>query len=76
MWPSGGPGSPEYLHLLIEAKKLAFADRAKFYADPDFNALPVEQLISKPYATKQRARIDLQQAAVEVEAGDPIFAAG
>lgn len=71
-----GPGSPEYLHLLIEAKKLAFADRAKFYADPDFNALPVEQLISKPYATKQRARIDLQQAAVEVEAGDPILQQG
>ena len=71
-----GPGSPEYLHLLIEAKKLAFADRAKFYADPDFNALPVEQLISKSYATKQRARIDLQQAAVEVEAGDPILQQG
>ena len=71
-----GLGSPEYLHLLIEAKKLAFADRAKFYADPEFNALPVEQLISKPYATKQRARIDLQQAAVEVEAGDPILQQG
>ena len=45
-----GPGSADYLHLLVEAKKLAFADRAKFYADPDFNRLPVEELISKEYA--------------------------
>lgn len=71
-----GPGSPEYLHLLIEAKKLAFADRAKFYADPDFNALPVQQLISKAYAVKQRERIDLKQAAADVEAGDPILQHG
>ncbi len=68
---SMGPLSPEYLHLFLEAKKLAFADRAKFYSDPDFNALPVQELISKAYAEKQRARIDLSKAAMDVDAGDP-----
>ncbi|MAI72802.1 MAG: gamma-glutamyltransferase [Rhodopirellula sp.] len=71
-----GAGSPEYLHLLIEAKKLAFADRAKFFSDPEFNLLPVKQLISKPYSDRQRARINLQQAASDVEAGDPILQHG
>ena len=41
------------LHLLVEAKKLAFADRAKFYSDPDFNDLPVAELISKAYGQRQ-----------------------
>ncbi len=66
-----GAGSADYLHLLVEAKKLAFADRAKFYADPDFNDLPVRQLISKDYAKLQSERIDLQHAAKDVPAGDP-----
>ena len=69
-------GSAEYLHLFIEAKKLAFADRAKFYADPDFNSLPISQLISKPYANRQRARIDFNRAASDVEAGDPVLQHG
>ncbi len=68
---SMGPLSPDYLHLFIEAKKLAFADRARFYSDPDFNDLPIKQLISKSYAEKQRSRIDVQKAAKDVEAGDP-----
>ena len=62
---------PEYLHLFLEAKKLAFADRAKFYADPAFEALPVSELISKPYAEQQRRRIDRDRAATDVDAGDP-----
>ncbi len=66
-----GPHSPEYLHRFIEAKKLAFADRAKFYSDPDFNELPVKELISKSYAQRQRSRIDPAKAASDVEAGDP-----
>jgi gamma-glutamyltranspeptidase / glutathione hydrolase len=66
-----GPNSPDYLHLLIEAKKLAFADRAKFYADPAFNDPPVRELISKEYAATQRQRIDMQRAATDVPAGDP-----
>jgi len=68
---SMGAQSPEYLHLFVEAKKLAFADRAKFYSDPDFHDLPVEELISKSYAEKQRSRIDPNKAARDVAAGDP-----
>lgn len=66
-----GPKSPEYLHLFVEAKKLAFADRAKFYADPAFGKLPTAELISKAYAERQRARIDMAKAAVNVQSGDP-----
>lgn len=66
-----GPGHPEYLHLLVEAKKLAFADRAKYYADPAFNKLPVAELISKEYAQRQAKRIDASKAATDVPAGDP-----
>lgn len=73
---SMGPGHPDYLHLLIEAKKLAFADRAKFYTDPDFVKIPVKELISKAYAERQRKRINPQQAAVDVPAGDPILTHG
>ena len=68
---SMGRGSAEYLHVFLEAKKLAFADRAKFYSDPEFNQLPIKELISKPYGETQRARIDLEKAAADVEAGDP-----
>ncbi len=66
-----GPKSPEYVHLFVEAKKLAFADRAKFYADPAFEKLPTTQLISKAYADRQRPKIDLAKAAVNIQAGDP-----
>ena len=66
-----GPKSPEFVHLFVEAKKLAFADRARFYADPAFSKLPVSSLISKEYANLQRRRIDLSHAAVNVHAGDP-----
>lgn len=68
---SMGRQSAEYLHLFTEAKKLAFADRAKFYSDMDFNKLPIAELISKKYADSQRKRIDLKKAAVDVPAGDP-----
>ncbi len=68
---SMGPGSPEYWHLFVEAKKLAFADRARFYADPAFEKLPVEELISKQYASRQGKRIDRDRAATNVPAGDP-----
>lgn len=66
-----GPGSPEYLHLLIEAKKLAFEDRARFYADPDFGMLPTAGLISKPYADRRRQLVDTSRARNQVPAGDP-----
>jgi gamma-glutamyltranspeptidase / glutathione hydrolase len=71
---SMGHNSAEHLHLFIEAKKLAFADRAKFYADPAFGDLPVKELISKEYAKKQAARISRNKAAGDVPAGDPKLA--
>ncbi len=67
---SMGFGSKEYLHLLIEAKKLAYEDRAKFYADPDFNKIPVDKLISKEYAAKRNKLIDKNKAAKTYEPGD------
>ncbi|MFQ5703999.1 MAG: gamma-glutamyltransferase [Gemmatimonadales bacterium] len=73
---SMGFGSPEYLHLLTEAKKLAYEDRAKFYADPDFNDIPVARLISKEYAKQRRSLIDMNRAARKYEAGDPILGTG
>ncbi len=71
-----GHNSADHIHLFVEAKKLAFADRARFYADPTFGKLPVEELISKEYARRQAARIDLQKAAADVPAGDPKLAHG
>jgi gamma-glutamyltranspeptidase/glutathione hydrolase len=67
---SMGFGSPEYLHVLVEAKKLAFEDRAKFYADMDFADVPVERLISKSYAAERDKLIDPGKAATVVPAGD------
>lgn len=66
-----GPQSADYLHLLIESKKLAFADRARFYSDPEFGEIPVAELISKEYGARQRKRIDPDRAATDVPAGDP-----
>lgn len=66
-----GRGSPEYVHLLVEAKKLAFADRATYYADPALADVPVDRLISKAYAAQQRKRIDPNKAGVSVPPGNP-----
>jgi gamma-glutamyltranspeptidase len=68
---SMGFGSIQYLHTFIEAKKLAFEDRAKFYADPAFANIPTAELISKEYAAKRRALINPDHAARRVDAGDP-----
>jgi len=65
-----GFGSADYLHLFIESKKLVFEDRAKFYADPDFAAIPLDQLLSKEYAQQRRQLIDLQKASAAYEAGN------
>jgi gamma-glutamyltranspeptidase / glutathione hydrolase len=64
-----GRNSAETLHAMIEAKKLAWADRAKFYADPDFAKIPLAQLISKQYAAERRKLIDPRHAAKTVSAG-------
>jgi len=71
-----GCQSAETLHLQIEAKKLAYADRAVYYADPAFADVPVESLLSREYAERQRGRIDRDRAAVDVPAGDPILQHG
>ena len=67
---SMGFGSAEYVHTLVEAKKLAFEDRAKFYADMDFADVPVGALISKEYADERRKLISPDKAALTVPAGD------
>jgi gamma-glutamyltranspeptidase/glutathione hydrolase len=71
-----GFGSPEHVHAFVEAKKLAFADRARFYADPDFADVPVAGLISKEYAARRRAEIDPGRAARAVDAGNPALREG
>lgn len=63
--------SSNYIHLFTEAKKLAFADRAKHYADPAFSEIPIKQLISKDYAKERAALIDKDKAALVDESGIP-----
>ncbi|WP_305804177.1 gamma-glutamyltransferase [Stenotrophomonas sp. YIM B06876] len=64
-------GSPEHVHLFVEAKKLAFADRARFYADPAFSPAPVQRLISKSYAAQRRQLIAMDKALKQVQPGTP-----
>ena len=66
-----GPTSADYWHLFLEAKKLAYADRARFYADPDFAKLPTADLISRDYAARRRKLISMDKARTDVPAGDP-----
>lgn len=66
---SMGFGSAEYMHLFIEAKKLAFEDRARYYADPDFVKVPYKQLISKEYAKERAKLINLNKSARSYDAG-------
>ncbi len=69
-------GSAEHIHLFVEAKKLAFEDRAKFYADMDFVKIPVKELISKEYANERRKLINPNRAARTYEAGNPALKDG
>ncbi len=75
-----GFGSAEYLHVFVEAKKLAFEDRARYYADAGFSKIPLAGLLSKDYAATRRALIRLDRAAKEyptdpkaLEQGDTIY---
>ncbi len=75
---SMGFGSAEYIHHFVEAKKIAFADRAKYYADMDFSKVPVKYIISKEYADIRRKEISPDKAAKRVfpgnlENGDTIY---
>ena len=67
---SMGFGSADYLHVWTEAKKLAFEDRARWYADPEFDDVPVAALLSDTYADKRRALIRMDRAAEAYSAGD------
>jgi gamma-glutamyltranspeptidase/glutathione hydrolase len=71
-----GYNSPEALHLMVEAKKLAFEDRAKFYADPDFNKIPLQGLLSKAYAAERRKLINPDKAGRSYDAGNPAVQEG
>ena len=66
-----GHDSPEYVHLFVEAKKLAFADRARWYADPAFHPAPVARLISKDYARERGTLISMDRALSEVQPATP-----
>lgn len=70
-------GSERHIHLFVEAKKLVFEDRAKYYADTDFADVPVEKLISKEYAAERRKLIDENRAGVyqagEIMEGGTIY---
>ena len=64
-----GHNSVEYIHLFTEAKKLAYEDRAKYYADMNFADVPVEELISKRYALERNKLINLKKAATSYSSG-------
>jgi len=65
-----GHNSADALHLLVEAKKLAFEDRARFYCDPDVYSIPVAELISKEYAAERRTLINPRRAQRRMPHGD------
>jgi gamma-glutamyltranspeptidase/glutathione hydrolase len=64
--------SPDYIHVVVEALKLAMADRDTYYGDPEFVKVPLEQLLSRDYAAMRRGLIDLEKASLEARPGDPI----
>ena len=66
---SMGRQSADFWHVMVEAKKLAFADRAKYYADPAFVKAPVAELLSDEYAAERRKLIRMDRAAKSVDAG-------
>jgi gamma-glutamyltranspeptidase/glutathione hydrolase len=71
-----GHNSADAIHVMVEAKKLVYADRAQFYADPDFYDVPVEGLLSKTYAAKRRNMIDMFTSRKTVWHGDPMLEQG
>ena len=67
-----GPRSPEYWHLLVEAKKLAYTDLYAYNGDPGFTKVPVERLISKAYAAELCGHLDMKKASTPEPKGDPV----
>ena len=66
-----GFNSADYIHTVIEAEKLAFADRDEYYGDPNFAEVPMQQLLSDPYTNMRRQLIDPKKASLELRPGDP-----
>jgi gamma-glutamyltranspeptidase/glutathione hydrolase len=66
-----GHSSADWWHLFVEAKRLVYADRARYYADPDFASVPTSELISKQYADARRDLIDTTRAMTDVHPGEP-----
>ncbi len=66
-----GHNSANYIHTMVEAAKLAFADREAYYGDPDFTDVPLEALLSQPYAELRRGLIDPVHASADLRPGDP-----
>jgi gamma-glutamyltranspeptidase/glutathione hydrolase len=64
-----GHNSPDYIHLITEASKLAFADREKFYGDPQFAHVPLGMLLSRQYAKKRRKLINMKEASLDLTPG-------
>lgn len=73
---SMGYGSADYIHTLVEAKKIVYEDRAKFYADPEFYDAPIARLISKEYADERRKLIDPNKSATTYLPGDAMLETG
>jgi len=67
-----GLNSADYIHTLTETLKLAFADRDRYYGDPDFVKIPMSELLSKDYAALRRSLIDKQRASLSQQPGDPL----
>jgi gamma-glutamyltranspeptidase/glutathione hydrolase len=67
-----GQNSTDYIHTLTEAMKLGFADRDRYYGDPDFVRVPGAELLSKDYAKLRRTLIDGKSASLEQRPGDPL----
>jgi gamma-glutamyltranspeptidase/glutathione hydrolase len=67
-----GHNSADYLHVVTEAMKMAYADRDSYYADPAFVKVPARGLLSKDYAKQRAAQIDMKRASTQQVAGDPL----
>jgi gamma-glutamyltranspeptidase / glutathione hydrolase len=67
-----GHNSPGYIHTIVEAAKLAFADREAYYGDPEFVDVPINGLLSHQYTELRRALIDPRRASMEQRPGDPV----
>jgi len=71
-----GAGSADAFHAMIEAKRLAYEDLAKYYGDPDFTDVPLDDLLSERYAKLRRSLIDMKRANPNVGPGEPKLAQG